>query len=95
MLGRHVYRVGPLDGGQWSVCKDGEAAERGRRPSRDEAVRYGWELAKADEPSKLVVEGPNGAITDERLFGTDTASDLERATGSPEARPKGKPPARS
>lgn len=94
MLGRHVYRVGPLQGGQWSVRKDGEAAERGRRPSRDEAVRYGWALAKADEPSKLVIEGHGGAITGERLFGSDTASDLERAAGTPEAPPKGEPPAR-
>lgn len=95
MLGRHVYRVSPLDSGQWSVRKDGEAAARGSHPSREEASRHAWELAMADEPSKVVVEERNGAIADERIFGADAALDLERAASGEAAPPaKGEPPSR-
>lgn len=95
MLGRHVYRVSPLADGRWNVQKDGEAAMRGIQPTRDAAVRQAWELAVADEPSRLVVEGPAGTIADERLFGEDEALALEReveAEHSPP--PTGEPPSR-
>jgi hypothetical protein len=95
MLGRHVYRVSPLDSGQWSVRKDGEAAARASCPTREEASRCAWDLAMADEPSKVVIEERNGAIADERLFGADAALDLERAARGEQAPPpKGEPPSR-
>ncbi len=79
MLGRHVYRVSPLDNGGWSVHKEGEETSRGSRASREEATRFACELAAADEPSKVVIEKGHGAIAAERLFGEDSASELERA----------------
>ncbi len=95
VLGRHVYRVRPLASQGWSVQKEGEVAARGRWPTREAAMRQAWDLAAADEPSKLVVEDPAGTIADERLFGADVALDLERAVGG-EVRPppKGEPPSR-
>ena len=95
MLGRHVYRVAPLADGRWRVEKEGEAAAQGHWPSREAAMRQAFELAAADEPSRLVVEDPAGTIVDERLFGADAALDLERATSADDAPPpKGEPPAR-
>jgi hypothetical protein len=73
MLGRHVYRVTPLEDGGWRVRKDGEAAPRGRHATREAASRHAWDLARADEPSRVVIEERNGAIVDERLFGADAA----------------------
>lgn len=95
MLGRHVNHVAPLAAGGWGVEKEGEATARGRWPTREAAVRQAWELAAADEPSKLVIEGPAGTIVDGRLFGTDTVLDLERAAAAEHAPPpKGEPPSR-
>jgi hypothetical protein len=95
MLGRHVYRVIPLADDGWGVQKEGEVTPRGRWPTREAAVRQGWELAAADEPSRLVIENPAGTIADERLFGADAAQDIERATtaerGPP---PRREPPSR-
>ena len=80
MLGRHVYRVYPLDTGGWSVHTEGEAAARGTRATQEEATRYASSLAAEDEPSKVVVEETVGVIAEERLFGLDEASELARAT---------------
>lgn len=79
MLGRHIYRVYPLDTGGWSVQKEGETTVRGTRATREEATRYAASLAAEDEPSKVVVEETVGVIAEERLFGLDEASALERA----------------
>jgi len=94
MLGRHVYRVSPLDSGRWSVSKEGETAPRGSHPTREAAAHHAWELAEADEPSKVVIEERGGAIADERLFGADTALELERSLAAEPVRPKREPPPR-
>ncbi len=77
MLGRHVYRVRPHASGGWIVQKDGETSERGDRASRAEAVAWANDLAAADEPSRLVVEDRHGAISEERVFGTDAADTID------------------
>jgi Uncharacterized protein conserved in bacteria (DUF2188) len=91
MLGRHVYRVSPRENGEWGVQKDGEAVACGSRSSREQATQLACELAEQDEPSKVVVEAGSGTIADERLFGADTAQELERRLegGAP---PNGEPP---
>ena len=71
MLGRHVYRVRPLETGGWQVMKEGEETGRGTRRSQHDAVAFAEQLAAADEPSRLVVEGHGGAIVEERVFGKD------------------------
>ena len=75
MLGRHVYRVRRLETGDWNVLKDGEAMPRGSRVTREEASAFAWDLAAADEPSKVIVEGEGGEIADERSFGVDAGVD--------------------
>jgi hypothetical protein len=93
MLGRHVYRVSPKENGEWDVRKDGEPATRGSRASREEAAKLACDLAARDEPSKVVVEAGSGAIADERLFGADTALELERRLeGDTAPPPAGEPP---
>jgi len=82
MLGRHVYRVSQRNEQSWSVAKDGETNERGRWHSREEAMRRACDLAARDLPSKVVLEEAGGVLADERLFGDDTATELERALGT-------------
>ena len=70
MLGRHVYRVHPAEQ-SWSVTKEGESEPRADFGGRKEAV------AEADQPSKVVVDGGDGAILEEHLFGSDLARELD------------------
>jgi len=91
MLGRHVYRVSPLESGGWSVEKEGEAQPRTKRPSREEATRAAFDLATADAPSKVVIEEPGGAIAAERLFGDDTAAALDREADGRDPHPSAPP----
>jgi hypothetical protein len=74
MLGRHVYRVSPLETGGWIVRKEGEVHGRGSRDSREEAEEFACALAAEDQPSKVIVESAGGAIAEERVFGADAAS---------------------
>jgi hypothetical protein len=79
MLGRHIYRVTLQDQNGWIVRKDGDDTVRGRQDTMDAAADFAATLAEGDPPSKLVVEGPEGTILDERNFGDDAATSLERA----------------
>ena len=76
MLGRHVYRVRPLETGGGQVAKDGEESGRGTRRSQRDALAFAEQLAAADEPSRIVVEEAGGAIAEERLFGEDDSAAL-------------------
>jgi hypothetical protein len=75
MLGRHVYRVRPIEQG-WGVQKDGEAELRARCTGRGEAIAEAERLARSDEPAKIVVDEGNGTIAEERLFGLDLIDEL-------------------
>ncbi len=79
MLGRHVYRVHPADGG-WTITKEGESETRGRFGGRDEAVAEACRLADADQPSRVLVDNGDGVILQEQLFGSDLSQEFERAT---------------
>ena len=76
MLGRHVYRVRPLETGGWQVEKEGEEAGRGIRRTQGDAVILAEQLAAGDEPSRIVVEDEGGAIVEERLIGEDDTAAL-------------------
>ena len=76
MLGRHVYRVHPVEG-RWSVTKDGETQARAECGRREEAVAEACRLAETDPPSKVVVEAGDGVILDEHLFGSDLSQELD------------------
>jgi hypothetical protein len=80
MLGRHVYRVRPLASGAWHVEKEGDASRRGDRATAAEARDFALQLARADPPSRVIMEDRGGAIVDERLFGKDDADVIEDKT---------------
>jgi hypothetical protein len=71
MLGRHIYRVSSPSDGKWVVAKEGEERVLGARPTRDAAAELAYKLAAADQPSKVVIENPEGTLEDERAFGDD------------------------
>jgi len=75
MLGRHVYRVHPSDGG-WTVTKDGEDQPRADFAGRDKALAEACRLADADQPSKVTVDNGDGIIIEERLFGRDLSQEI-------------------
>ncbi len=75
MLGRHVYRVHPVDE-RWTVTKEGEAQPRAGFAGREEALAEALRLAEADEPSKVTVDNGDGVIEEERLFGADPGQSI-------------------
>ncbi|MBV8936767.1 MAG: DUF2188 domain-containing protein [Alphaproteobacteria bacterium] len=75
MLGRHVYRVHPIDEG-WTVTKEGEDRPRGEFSRREEAIAEAVRLAGSDEPAKVTVDNGDGTISEEWLFGSDAATEL-------------------
>ena len=77
MLGRHVYRVHPVEG-SWTVTKEGEPQARGEFGSREEAVAEACRLADADQPSRVLVDNGDGVILEERLFGTDLSQEFDQ-----------------
>jgi hypothetical protein len=76
MLGRHVYRVHPAED-RWTVIKEGEAEPRADFGGREEAVAEAWRLAKADQPSKVIVDDGGGIILEEQLFGSDLSQEID------------------
>lgn len=79
MLGRHVYRVHPADG-NWTITKEGEDRARGAFGGRDEAVAEACRLADTDKPSRVLVDDGDGAILEERLFGSDLSEEFDQET---------------
>ena len=75
MLGRHVYRVHPTEDG-WTVIKEGEGRPRGEFAGREQAIAEAVRLAECDEPAKVIVDGGNGIIAEEWLFGSDPVEEL-------------------
>jgi hypothetical protein len=76
MLGRHVYRVQPTEHG-WTVIKEGENRTRGDLRSREEALAEARRMARAEEPSKVVIGDGDGFILEEELFGQDVSDELD------------------
>ena len=76
MLGRHVYRVHPVEG-RWTVTKEGEGQPRADFAERDEAFTEACSLARGDQPSKVTVDDGDGAILEEHLFGSDLSQEID------------------
>jgi hypothetical protein len=76
MLGRHVYRVQPTEHG-WTVIKEGENRTRADLSSREEALAEARRMARAEEPSKVVLGDGDGFILEEELFGQDMSDELD------------------
>lgn len=76
MLGRHVYRVQPVEG-RWTVTKEGESGRDAGFASREEAVAEARRRADADQPSKVILGDSDGIILEEHLFGQDLSDELD------------------
>jgi hypothetical protein len=76
MLGRHVYRVEPVEG-RWTVTKVGEDKPRAGFTSREQAVVEARRLAGAEQPSKVILGDGDGMILGEELFGQDLIDELD------------------
>lgn len=75
MLGRHVYRVHPVEG-RWTVTKEGEDQSRGDFNDQAAALEAACGLADGDHPSRVIVDNGDGVILEERLFGTDVSQEI-------------------
>jgi len=75
MLGRHVYRVHPMEA-RWTVTKDGESQPRASFASREEALAEAQRLADANQPSKVTLDNGDGIILEEHLFGQDLSQEI-------------------
>jgi hypothetical protein len=65
---RTVYRVHP-DRGWWKVTKNQRKIDV--FDLQEAAIARGREMAKADQPSQLVVHGKDGTIEDEVIYEDD------------------------
>ncbi len=68
MLGRHVYRVHPVEAG-WVVAKEGEDHPRGEYSERERAI--------SDVRRAGTIENGDGTIANQWLFGADPIEKLQ------------------
>jgi hypothetical protein len=71
MPGRHVFEVTGLPDGSWALCESGKDAIGKSFADQAEALVHAERLARAAQPSKIIVENADGTIDHERVFGTD------------------------
>lgn len=67
---RTVYEVGPV-GADWYVKRRRASRADSIHPTKPPAISRGVELAKANQPSQLIIKRANGTIEDERTYGND------------------------
>ncbi len=68
---RVVYHVTPHPDGGWQVKKRKASEPESRHPTKVLAVARAKELAKACQPSQVIVHRQNGTIEDESTYGAD------------------------
>jgi hypothetical protein len=67
-MARTVFRVSPAGAGRWEVSS---GSNRQTFQRKDEAIQYGRRMARAAEPSQLVVQRSSGQIEEEFTYGDD------------------------
>lgn len=67
-MARKVYRVVPKSG-DWDVTHEGQVLSHHYLKSN--AVEAGTKVAKANQPSQLVIHRENGTIEKEYTYGAD------------------------
>lgn len=68
MAARKRYDVVPHNG-DWAVKHNGQVLST--HTTKEAAVQAGVQVAKANQPSQLVIHRANGTIEDERTYGDD------------------------
>ena len=69
-MARNIYDVTTHPDG-WQVKKRGNATASAVKPTKAEAVSRGQEIAKANQPSQLVVHKEDGTFDYEYTYGND------------------------
>ena len=69
-MARTVWEVQP-SGTEWVVKRRGASQATRRFRLKSDAVSFGVSLARANEPSQLIIKRGNGTIEDERTYGND------------------------
>jgi hypothetical protein len=69
-MARTIYDVSPSSG-KWTVKKRGAASAAGTFDTKQAAVDHGVALARANQPSQLVIRNSAGQIESERTYGDD------------------------
>lgn len=69
-MARTIYEVYP-SGEKWAVKRRGTERADSTWDTKKEAVDRGVELAKANQPSQLVIKRRDGTIEEERTYGDD------------------------
>jgi len=68
-VARKVYYVSPAGGGNWKVTHQGSTLKT--FADKDDAIDYGREVAKANQPSQLVIQKADGTFETEYTYGQD------------------------
>lgn len=69
-MARNIYDVMTHPDG-WQVKKRGNVTASATRPTKEQAVARGQEIAKANQPSQLVVHKTDGTYEYEYTYGDD------------------------
>ena len=67
-MARQQYWVSPSEGA-WIVARERRALER--HPNKERAVDAGVRIARANQPSELLIQHRLGRIEDRRTYGHD------------------------
>ena len=69
-MARTVYEVYP-NGDRWAVKRRGSERADSLWSTKKEAIDRGVQLARANQPSQLIIKRRDGTIEDERTYGED------------------------
>lgn len=69
-MARNIYDVSP-SGDKWTVKKRGATFVLGTFDRKADAIEYGKKVAKANQPSQLVIRKADGTFETEYTYGDD------------------------
>jgi hypothetical protein len=69
-MARNIYDVSP-NGEKWTVKKRGATFASGTFDRKADAIEHGKTVAKANQPSQLVIHKADGTFETEYMYGND------------------------
>jgi hypothetical protein len=73
-VARKKYFVSPTGNGDWKVTHRGDTLET--FANKEDAIDFGRTIAKANEPSQLVIQKGDGSFETEYTYGDDPSPPL-------------------
>ena len=68
---RTIYEIVTADGREWGVKKRGNLNNTSNHTTKAEAIEKGQRLARATQPSQLIIRLADGSIEKEYTYGQD------------------------